>query len=257
MLQLSRILARRLYHPSALEHQLAHSFAPLTYGPGSTQFKVLEHALNKHVPSYGFNERALVASLNDLDMGPSMLSVIGATNSPSFLNASPAVLELIKFHLVTKRYALTKELDPARTSSPAEPPVLETLFHRRLELNKPIAPHLTQLLSSLSIPGEFLLQTALPELHRLSDDMVYFSKEPDANDFAWYSKRIALSCAFVSSELFMAQDKSANYADTFEFAAEKLHNVSKLGQYYNNTEEYMWYTLLMSVNLAKSQLSRS
>ena len=252
-----RTLGRRFYQPNPLEYQLTTKLAPLAYGTQSIQFKVLDHALKNHVPSYGFNERALVASLNDLGLGSQVLSSIGAPNSPPLLNSSPAVLELVKFHLVTKRYALTKDLDIARCASPAEPPALETLFHKRLELNIPIAQHMTQLLAILAMPGEFLLQSALPELHRLSDDMIYFSKEPDANDFAWYSKRAAISCAFVSSELFMAQDKSPNYADTFEFAADKLHNVTKLGQYYTNTEEYMWYTLLMSVNLAKSQITRS
>ncbi|SCU81457.1 LAME_0B07184g1_1 [Lachancea meyersii CBS 8951] len=256
---LKRLAGHRLYHPNALEHEAKHAFAPLAYGPNSLQYKVLNHTLEKHVPSYGFNERALVASLNDLGLGSSVLSAIGADNSPSFLNVPPSVLELAKFHLVTKRYAITKELNSATASLEAtqSPTSLGTLFQRRLELNKPVASHLSQLLAILSMPGEFLVKSALPELHRLSDDMIYFSSEADSHDFAWYSKRVAISCAFVSSELFMAQDKSPNFAQTFEFAAEKLHHVTKLGQYYTNTEEYMWYTLLMSINLAKSQLTRS
>ncbi|SCU92507.1 LANO_0E01156g1_1 [Lachancea nothofagi CBS 11611] len=252
-----RVLNRRLYHPNALEYQGKLNLLPLTYGSDSLQYKVLDHSLKTHVPSYGFSERALVASINDLGLGSSVLSALGASNSPSLFNSSPAVLELVKFHLVTKRSALTSSLDPTRTPEvPQQLPTLETLFQQRLELNKPVAPHLSQLLSMLSIPGEFLVKTALPELHSLSDDMVYFSQAHDSHDFAWYSKRAAISCAFVSSELFMAQDKSHNFNDTFEFAAEKLHNVTKLGQYYTNTEEYMWYTLLMSINLAKSQLAR-
>ncbi|SCU99361.1 LAFA_0G23574g1_1 [Lachancea sp. 'fantastica'] len=259
MRSIARLIGRRLYHPNALEHQAKYALSPLTYGCDSLQYKVLNNTLNNHVPTHGFNERAIVASLNELELGSSVLSGLGSDNSPSFFNVSPSVLELVKFHLVTKRYAITKELDSELATADAttyNAPALKTLFQRRLELNKPVAAHLSQLLSILSIPGEFLVQSALPELHRLSDDMVYYSNETDSPDFAWYSKRVAISCAFVSSELFMAQDKSPNYAQTFEFAAEKLDRVTRLGQYYTNTEEFMWYTLLMSINLAKSQLTR-
>ncbi|SCV99785.1 LAFE_0B02454g1_1 [Lachancea fermentati] len=244
-------LTRRLYHPNTLEHALPKELYPLTYSRDSIQYRVLEHALKVNVPLHGFNERAIVASLAALGCNSSMLSVLGAPNSPSFFNASPAVLELVKFHLVTKRLDLTKGLEESN-----EEPTLEQLFLKRLQMNEPISSHLSQMLSYLSIPGEFLVQTALPELHRLSDDMVYFSREPDSHDFAWYSKRMAISCAYISSELFMAQDKSDSFRETIEFAQEKLHKVTKLGEYYNNTEEYLWYTLLMSVNLAKSQMTR-
>ncbi|SCU93552.1 LAMI_0E14774g1_1 [Lachancea mirantina] len=244
-------LARRFYHPSAKEYAVAKNLVPLAYSKDSLQYKVLDHALKNNVPEYGFNERAIVASLTSLGHGSSVLSAIGASNSPAFFNASPAVLELAKFHLVQKRYAVVDNIDREQPL-----PSLETLFLRRLDLNKPIARHLSQLLSYLSIPGDFLVSSALPELHRLSDDMVFFSHEPDSHDFAWYSKRLAISCAYVSSELFMAQDKSPDYHETFEFAREKLHRVTQLGEYYNNTEEYLWYTLLMSINLVKSQLAR-
>ncbi|CDO93819.1 unnamed protein product [Kluyveromyces dobzhanskii CBS 2104] len=236
-----------------LEHALPKIIKPLTYGTESLQFKVLSNALNKHVPQYGFNERALVQSLNELGLSSSYLSVLASSNSPSFFNVSPSVLELVKFHLVSRRKQLITNL-PLGSDKPL--PDLKTLFLERLRLNESIAPHLSQLLSIMSVPGEFLTSTALPELQQLTDDMIFYSNEQDHNDFAWYSKRIALSTAYVSSELFMAQDKSHNFVETMEFAESKLSKVSQLGNMYNNTEEYLWYTLLSSINLAKSQMTR-
>ncbi|CAH00707.1 ubiquinone biosynthesis protein COQ9 [Kluyveromyces lactis] len=249
---MSRVFTR-LYHPNNLEHALPKIIKPLTYGTDSVQFKVLSNALNKHVPQYGFNERAIVQSLNELGMGSSYLSVLGSSNSPSFFNVSPSVLELVKFHLVSKRNQLITDL-PLDSDKPL--PDLKTLFLQRLKLNEHVAPHLSQLLSIMSVPGEFLASTALSELHKLTDDMIFYSNEQDHNDFAWYSKRIALSTAYVSSELFMAQDKSHNFQETMEFAQSKLNKVSQLGSMYNNTEEYLWFTLLSSINLAKSQITR-
>lgn len=249
-----RVLARG-YRPAGFEYiNPINSRGPLKYGKDSPQYKVLSHTLQKSVPLFGFNERAIVNSLNESGYSSTMLSVIGSSNPPSFLHSSPALMELLKFHLVDKRLNLTEHIAP---ETPVEQlPSLEELLIKRLELNVPIASHLSQLLSQLAIPGPFLVDFSMPELHRLSDDMIYFSTEKDHNDFAWYSKRLAVSCAYVSSELFMAQDKSPDFKETFEFAREKLHRVSTLGEYYNNTEEFAWYTLLTTINLAKSQLAR-
>lgn len=244
---------KRFYQASANEYALSKSLKPLNYGSDSAQYKVLKNALENHVPEHGFNERAIVSSLNDLGHSSSFLSGIGTFNSPSFFNVSPSVLELVKFHLVTKRYELIESL-PLNSSEPL--PDLETLFLKRLEMNKPFAPHLSQLLSILSIPGEFLVNVALPELHQLTDDMIFYSKEKDHSDFAWYSKRLAISTAYVSTELFMSQDKSHGYQETMDFAKNKLRNVENMGDMYNNTEEYLWFTLLSSINLAKSQMTR-
>ncbi|KAG0676684.1 Ubiquinone biosynthesis protein coq9, mitochondrial [Kluyveromyces marxianus] len=248
----SRVFTR-LYHPNMLEHAIPKVIKPLTYGADSVQYKVLSNTIKNHVPTQGFNERAIVQSLNELGLGSSYLSVLGSANSPSFFNVSPAVQELVKFHLVTKRTQLINEL-PLDTDKPL--PDLETLFLRRLKLNESVAPHLSQMLSIMSIPGEFMVQTALPELHRLTDDMIFYSNETDNHDFAWYSKRLAISTAYVSSELFMAQDKSHNFSETMEFAQSRLENVKKMGKMYDNTEEYLWFTLLSSINLVKSQLTR-
>lgn len=248
-------LFRRGYYPAGFEYvKPSTQRGPLTYGKESPQYRVLNHTLQKSVPLFGFNERAIVNSLNELGYSSTMLTVIGSSNPPSLLHSSPALMELLKFHLADKRLSLTEDISP---ETPVEElPSLEELFIKRLEMNVPVAEHLSQLLSQLAIPGPFLVDVSMPELHRLSDDLIYHSNEKDSHDFAWYSKRLAVSCAYVSSELFMAQDKSPNYRESFDFAREKLHRVVTLGEYYNNTEEFAWYTLLSTINLVKSQLAR-
>lgn len=244
----------RLYHASSSEFVKPTTLGPLSYGKDSLQYKVLSHTLDVSVPIHGFNERAIVHSLNELELPSSVLTAIGSSNPPSFLHSSPALMELLKFHLVSKRYATFENISK---DTPVDAlPSLESLFLKRLKLNIPVGNRLSQLLSQLAIPGPFFLDHSLPELHRLSDDLIYFSNEKDNTDFAWYSKRLAISCAYMGSELFMAQDKSADFSQTFEFAQEKLHRVLKLGEYYNNTEEFAWYALLSSVNMVKSQLAR-
>lgn len=240
--------SKRLYHLNSFEHATSSILKPLSYAKDSIQYKILDHTLTNHVPSQGFSEKSIMSSLHDLGYSSSIFSLLSAPNSPSLFNGSPAVLELVKFHLVTKRLALQNELTGNTT--------LEELFLKRIEMNKLISRHLTQYLSFVSTPSEFMMRFGLNELHQLSDDLIYYSNEKDHNDLAWYSKRLAISTAFVSTELFMARDQSHNFKDTIQFALKRLDNINNMGNMYNNIEEYAWYTLLSSINLFKSQLAR-
>lgn len=248
----------RYYHPLSSEYDQQDTLLePLTYKMGSIQSKVLSYCLKEKVPKYGFTEKALVSSINDLGYDSSMLSVIGSSNSPSIFHSSTAVMELLKYNLVTKRYNM---IDPNLRQgliNKNDIPSLETLLLRRLEMDKQLGSKtLTELMAKLSIPSQLLLEIVLPELFRLADDMIYFSNEKDHTDIAWYTKRLGVSLTYVSSKLFMSQDKSNNYEDTMDFAKWKLNKVMKLGDYYNNIEEYAWYTVMTSYNLIKSQFSK-
>ncbi|CCE63779.1 hypothetical protein TPHA_0F02980 [Tetrapisispora phaffii CBS 4417] len=248
----------RFFHPATDEYVLPNKLSPCTYTKDSPQFKILSHAIDNTVTKFGFSERAIIEAMKELKIEnqSTMLSAIGSSNSPSFLHSSPSVMELLKFNLVLKRYRMIEGLDPL-TMQQEELPSLESLLLKRLEMDIPIGKHISAFMSQLVIPGPFLLDSALPELHRLADDMIYFSNEKDHHDFAWYSKRLGVSSAYISSKLFMAQDNSCNYKETLQFAKDKLEKVMRLGDYYNNTEEYAWYVLLNSVNMVKSRMSRA
>lgn len=248
----------RFYHPTSFEYDNSGAvLEPLTYKMDSIQSKVLSHCLKEKVPHYGFTERALESSINDLGYDSTMLSIIGSSNSPSFFHSSPAVMELLKYNLVTKRYNMVDNDLREGAVAQKDIPVLENLLLKRLEMDAQLGSEaIRSLLASLSIPSQLLMEVALPELFRLSDDMIYFSKEKDHTDMAWYTKRMGVGLTYITSKLFMAQDKSANYEDTMEFAKWKLNKVMNLGDYYNNVEEYAWYTVMNSFNLIKSQFSK-
>jgi len=221
-----------------------------TYIPNSKEFpttkleeldsfkniELLEHCLHNHVPHYGFNERSLVASCNDLNLTSSALSNLG-------------VGELIRYHLVKNRLSLSQESTDGLPSSSSN---LEELFLQRLRSNIPIGKQLSPMLSHLLTTPI----TAAEELHKLSNDFVYLSSDvQDSHDFSWYSKRAGLSVAYVSSELFMAQDNSENYTETFEFAKNRLQAWKDTGDMYHNTTEYLWFQVLSAVSFAKSKTS--
>lgn len=258
-LVLRRALQRRIvpaifarsYHPASSEYLKPTKVKPLTYTMDSLEAKLLSHCLEHNVPQLGFTEGAITQALRDLNQSPSVLSALGASNSPSFVHGSLAVMELFKFDLVSKRYNLTSALENAETL-----PSLETLLLKRLEMDIPIGKQLYDQFAFLSMPSGYQLDVALPELARLADDMIYFSNEKDHTDMAWYAKRFGVAYSFITSKLYMAQDTSDGYSKTMDFAREKLYDVMKLGDYYNNVEEYLWFCLMTSANLFKAVLSK-
>lgn len=54
----------------------------------------------------------------------------------------------------------------------------------------------------------------------------------------WYSKRLTLAAIYKSTELFMIQDKSENFKDTYEFLDNRL---SDLGLFYKFNSNVILY----------------
>lgn len=223
---------------------------PLQYGKQSVQYEILSHCLRENVPKFGFNERAIESSIKQLGHSSNMLNVLGTSNPGQWIHSSPATMELIKFNLVDKRYKLVNETNKQKVKIP-----ISDMLLQRLKMDVDIQPHLKDMMAQLSLPGPNLFQIALPELFQLVDDMIYYSNELDHFDSAWYAKRFAIASSYIGAKLFMCRDSSINCQDTMEFAVDKLNNVLKLGEYYNNVEEYSWYLLLTAYQLGKSKLS--
>lgn len=87
---------------------------------------------------------------------------------------------------------------------------------------------------------------AVTHLAELVDDILYYAgdKSPDVrvlalfvhaymyahtNDqFEWYTKRAGLAAVYTSTELFMTQDYSTDYAETFRFLERRLEQAKRL-----------------------------
>lgn len=105
----------------------------------------------------------------------------------------------------------------------------------RLRLNEPIARHLGQAQAILTQPGN--VPMSLAELHRLSDDLCFYSGDR-SHSFDWYAKRMAISSLYVASELFMSQDKSLGFKDTFEFVDRRLDELENTKYVVNSVTEW-------------------
>lgn len=68
---------------------------------------------------------------------------------------------------------------------------------------------------------------SLHELALLSDE-IHFLAGDTSVDTSWYTKRAGLSAIYASTELFMTQDRSANFKETEEFLDRRLEGAHGL-----------------------------
>ncbi|XP_056013542.1 ubiquinone biosynthesis protein COQ9, mitochondrial-like [Ostrea edulis] len=73
-------------------------------------------------------------------------------------------------------------------------------------------------------------------LSRVVDDIWYYAGDK-SNDFNRYSKRLSLAAVYKSTEIYMIQDQSEDYADTWLFLENRLEDVVKAGHLARNIQE--------------------
>lgn len=72
------------------------------------------------------------------------------------------------------------------------------------------------------------LPQTLSRIHKTSDHLWYIAGD-DSLDYNWYTKRLALSSVYTSTELYMVQDNSTDFKNTWEFLDSSLNNMVTFG----------------------------
>lgn len=231
-------------------HSIDHPSSNIIANPKSMESIILTKALT-YIPEFGFDSQCITHSIRDLKYPDSLQSALSSSPTGNSLE-----FQLMLHWLKIQRQNLqTHVLDPKSdfNSITDEYERAAYLINKRLEYNQPIINRLSSGLSQLIAP--YNLNQSLEELHNLSDDIAFYAGD-NSNDFAWYSKRLGLSSIYVSSEVFMLQDTSADFAHTKKFVEDKVQGFSGLGDAYNDVEQWGAFNAISLVNLIKSQIAR-
>lgn len=230
-------------------HSADHPASNLIIDPSKIENKLLTKSL-EYIPKYGFSEKCITDAIKELNYSDSIQSVLSATGSSS------SELQLMIHWLKTQRQNLIQDIsdDASEFHKIGDEYDRATyLINKRLSYNAPIINQLQQGISHLILP--FNMPLALEELGNLGDDIAFYAGD-DSHDFAWYAKRFSVSTVYVSSELFMLQDKSVDFKDTKKFVAQRVKNIDQLGETYDTFEQWAFFNGIAAFNLIKSQLAR-
>lgn len=96
------------------------------------------------------------------------------------------------------------------------------------------------------------IPASLGELAKLADE-IWFLAGDQSVDGSWYTKRASLSTIYSATEVFMTQDKSANFTETEQFLDHRLKDVMKVGGFVGTLTEWLNYTGHSTVNVLRSK----
>jgi len=101
----------------------------------------------------------------------------------------------------------------------------------------------------MSLAGNITASTA--ELGRLVDEIWYLAGDVSV-DTSWYTKRGLLAGVYASAEVFMSQDRSVGFKETENFVDRRLQDVMRVGGAAGAVTEWMGFTAISAVNVARS-----
>lgn len=207
------------------------------------------------VPSLGFTDQALTLASRNL----------GYTDTtPLVLPKGP--LDLIVYHLRREREKLAVAGETAPAEAPAAPktPDFRTkdqrlddscheLIVQRLKGNIPVIEHLDSALALMVQPQN--MAESLSELGALSDEIVHQAGHR-SSDFDWYTRRASISAVYAASEVYMCQDKSQGFEDTWKFVKSSLEARRGLQEGVSNVGQWVSFQGIASVMVLRSLMTR-
>ncbi|XP_049956720.1 ubiquinone biosynthesis protein COQ9, mitochondrial isoform X2 [Schistocerca serialis cubense] len=104
----------------------------------------------------------------------------------------------------------------------------------RLRMIGPYLEKWPQAVGIMTLPPN--VPTALANLLTLVDDICYYAGDRSV-DFGWYTRRISLAGIYKMTELYMIQDKSDGFQETWQFLRRRIDDAERLHSYLHQSEE--------------------
>ncbi|KAK7204617.1 COQ9-domain-containing protein [Myxozyma melibiosi] len=227
-----------ILNSARLYHAVSH-LPPSPYTPA--QARILSSALT-HVPEHGFVKDALVLGCRDQGYLDSTHAV--------FHNG---VFDLIQYHLYSERTKLAQHKDKIDAETNDLHERVKRYCVERLKANAPVIKRLPEALAVMGLPPN--VPASLEELAKLADEIWYLAGDKSST-FDWYTRRASLSAVYSATELYMTQDNSTDFKNTWEFLDRRLENVAHLKSTLGSSSTWIAFTGMASINLLRSQLAR-
>eukprot|EP01135_Chromosphaera_perkinsii_P000903 Nk52_evm1s153 gene=Nk52_evmTU1s153 len=175
--------------------------------------KILQAAL-AHVPSLGWTHEAIAKGCED----------VGYTGSAHGLFERGGV-ELAEFFVRQSNEKLLEGFATVDLSTLKVPEIIREAVVMRLRMNIPYIGRWPEAMALMAGPNA--IGNAFVNLGTFVDEVWYLAGDR-STDLNWYSKRALLIGVYTTTELFMLQDSSPDYEDTWAFLDRKLENVAWL-----------------------------
>ncbi|KAJ3181980.1 Ubiquinone biosynthesis protein coq9, mitochondrial [Geranomyces variabilis] len=202
-----------------------------------SQTQLAEAAL-KHVPTMGWTVQALGAGAVDLGY-PTVLHGLFPGGGA----------DLIDYFLQKSKNEMRAEMEQLDLASMKITQKIRTACIMRLKLTAPYIARWPDALGIMAQPPNAPM--SLRNLGELVDEMWYLAGDRSA-DLNWYSKRTLLAGVYTSTELYMTQDKSPDFQETWKFLDRRLQDVGTLGRTTAEVTNYLQFGIRSAFGVLSS-----
>ncbi|CAH1779004.1 unnamed protein product [Owenia fusiformis] len=184
-----------------------------------TKTRILNSALT-FVNEYGWTKKAIVAGAEE--------EGYPAVTHGLFPGGGA---DLVSYFYVLSNNQLSEKLHKETQKDAEEKKGTTKLIRWALETRlRMIIPYIDtwpQAMGIMTLPQN--APTAWQNLANLVDEIWYHAGDR-STDMNWYTKRLSVAAVYKSSEIYMLQDKSGDYLETWQFMDRRIQDITKMGK---------------------------
>uniref|UniRef100_A0A0A9XBS2 Ubiquinone biosynthesis protein n=1 Tax=Lygus hesperus TaxID=30085 RepID=A0A0A9XBS2_LYGHE len=147
-------------------------------------------------------------------------------------------VELVEYFYKVSNKALVQKMAEEVQKCPDEKRSTKAFMTKaiedRLRMVIPYIDRWPEALGMMTLPPN--IPTALANLLTLVDDICYYAGDKDV-DLKWYGRRIALAGIYKTTELYMLQDSSNDYVQTWHFLERRMDEAQQMHRLLLQTEQ--------------------
>jgi ubiquinone biosynthesis protein COQ9 len=177
--------------------------------------KSIMKAALTYVPTYGWTYQSLA-------LGAKTIGLPGTVHG--MFEHGP--IELVDYFSCTANEQLAEFMSGQQNLRAKTSVFLQDVITARLTMIIPYIHNWPQALTLMAVPSNAPKSFAI--FLRMVDD-IWHSAGDRSTYFSWYTKRIILATIYSSTELYMLQDKSAGYQNTWHFLERQISALSQSG----------------------------
>lgn len=185
------------------------------------KYDILEASL-KHVKNHGWSETALKLGIADMELSEACISMFTLGGIEIALHYDKTLNEELEDMMAQQQDDRLPGSEP--------PPIahfLKDAIKTRLELQLPYYDHWAEALSLVIDPK--VVPRASEQFAHLIDDIWYYAGDKSTN-INWYTRRATVAAVYGMTELFMLQDESPDFTETWAFLDRRLADLEKMGE---------------------------
>eukprot|EP00116_Pleurobrachia_bachei_P007014 sb/3467276/ len=185
------------------------------------KFDILEGSL-KHVHNHGWTENALKHAIKELNYSEASIKMFKLGGAEIALHYDQSLNDQLEDMMAQQKDDLAPDAEPVPIAD-----FLQDAIKTRLELQLPYYDRWAEALALCIDPN--VAPKATSQFAHLIDDIWFYAGDK-STDFNWYTRRATVAAVYGLTELFMLQDTSPGYSETWAFLNRRVTDLAALGE---------------------------